>query len=152
MVYEATLRIPDAFFPPSSPACPTDMTSYVDRLRSALGHLQSHPPRSCSPATLQHPLLQTTTNVFVRHDGVRKPLQPPYDGPYLVTHRGPKHFTRQIAGRTETVSVDRLKSALLDDQAYRPFSVTPAVPPHSSPSALPSTSTTHRRLVWFGLV
>jgi len=52
--------------------------------------------------------------VFVRHDAIRKPLQPPYDGPYEVLNRDKKHFTLNIKGRKEVVSLDHLKPAYLD--------------------------------------
>ena len=42
--------------------------------------------------------LSTATHVFIRHDAVRKPLQPPYDGPYPVIKGTDKHFTIDING------------------------------------------------------
>lgn len=59
--------------------------------------------------------LSTATHVFIRHDAVRRPLQPPYDGPYPVVKHTDKHFTVDINGRKDTVSVDRLKPAHLDN-------------------------------------
>ena len=44
--------------------------------------------------------------VFVRHDAVRKPLQPPYDGPYCVLKRSDKHFTITRNGQQTVVSID----------------------------------------------
>ncbi len=38
----------------------------------------------------------------IRHDAVRKPLQPPYDGPYPVVKYTDKHFTIDIAGRRDS--------------------------------------------------
>ncbi|XP_064486039.1 uncharacterized protein LOC135398580 [Ornithodoros turicata] len=97
------------------------------------------PPRSSARPSYQHPLLQTATHVFVRHDGVRKPLQAPYDGPFLVVSRGPKHFTVQIANRTETVSLDRLKPAFLDDEVDAPRLLPQTVDSPILPSTSPAT-------------
>ena len=62
--------------------------------------------------------LKTCSHVFVRHDAVRKPLQSPYDGPFLVKNRNDKAFDVDIRGKTVTVSIDRLKPAfvLTDDK------------------------------------
>ena len=54
------------------------------------------------------------THVFIRHDAVRKPLQQPYDGPFLVTKCTDKHFTIQRNNHEEVVSIDRLKPAYID--------------------------------------
>ena len=51
---------------------------------------------------------------FVRHDAVKKPLQQPYDGPYQVISRAAKHFTMEIKGKQEVISIDRLKPAFLE--------------------------------------
>ena len=55
--------------------------------------------------------LQSCTHVFVRRDAVKKPLQPPYDGPYKVLDRQDKYFK---LWKTDTFSVDRLKPAHLE--------------------------------------
>ena len=52
-------------------------------------------------------------HVFVRHDTIRKPLQPPYKGPYHVSKQSDKYYRLDIAGRPEVVSLDRLKPAYL---------------------------------------
>ena len=42
------------------------------------------------------------------------PTKDHYEGPYKVIQPGPKTFTLDIGGRSETVSIDRLKPAHLD--------------------------------------
>ena len=54
--------------------------------------------------------LQTCSDVWLRVDRVRKPLEAPYMGPYKVLRRTTKHFTILLPNDVEsTVSVDRLK-------------------------------------------
>ena len=43
--------------------------------------------------------LATATHIFIHQDTVRKPLQPPYDGPFLVVKRIDKHYTVDINWR-----------------------------------------------------
>ena len=45
---------------------------------------------------------------------VTTPLQPPYDGPYRVLKRTDKHYTLDVAGRPQVVSLDRLEPAYLE--------------------------------------
>ena len=72
------------------------------------------------------------THVFVRCDMVRRPLQPPYDGPFKVLKRTSKCFIIDRAGVRDTVSVDRLKPAYLDND---PDSNAPLVSEQSTGSA-----------------
>ena len=68
----------------------------------------------CAPPSSSVPLkkLLSSQHVFVRV-GARRGLSRPYDGPYKVLEAGPKHFVVLVRGRHETISVDRLKPAVL---------------------------------------
>ena len=57
------------------------------------------------------PILKSCTHVFVRHDAVRKSLKKPYDGPYKVQKYSEKHYTVDINGHDEAISIDCLKPA-----------------------------------------
>eukprot|EP00914_Ancora_sagittata_P030239 GHVO01060274.1.p1 GENE.GHVO01060274.1~~GHVO01060274.1.p1 ORF type:complete len:139 (-),score=14.89 GHVO01060274.1:135-551(-) len=52
--------------------------------------------------------------VLVRIDAHRRPLDPLYSGPYEVLERFDKYFVVTINSREETVSIDRLKPATVD--------------------------------------
>ncbi len=91
--------------------------------------------------------LATSTHVFVRHDAVRKPLQPPYDGPYRVLKRADKHYTLEVANRHEVVSLDRLKPAYMESDLIG--DTNELVPASTAPqsSAVPVTVTRSGRQV-----
>ena len=75
-------------------------------------------------------------------DSVRKPLQPPYTGPYKVIARKDKYFTIVVNGKEQNISIDRLKPAHLDTDITPTVTAkipskqdTPQVPPiQPSPS------------------
>ena len=73
----------------------------------------------------------SSTHVFVRHD---PPLQQPYDGPFKVLHRTDKHFTLDINGRKEVITIDRLKSAHVEETPHDPAILLP--PPKPVPPAV----------------
>ncbi|VDN96356.1 unnamed protein product [Rodentolepis nana] len=58
--------------------------------------------------------LSTCPFVFVRVDSEKRPLQPPYEGPYKVLKRKPKYFILDRNGNKDSVSIDRLKPAYLE--------------------------------------
>lgn len=57
--------------------------------------------------------LATASHVFVRHDGSKAILQPPYDGPYRVVKKMDKSFIVDVRGRETNISIDRLKPAYI---------------------------------------
>ncbi len=88
------------------------------------------------------PALHSNTDLFIRQDKVKKSLQQPYTGPFKVLSRTTKHFTVDVNGRREVISVDRLKPAnLLVEEDH------PSLQIILSPEALeflPAQSTTGR--------
>lgn len=57
--------------------------------------------------------LATSDHVLVRHDGPKRLLQQPYDGPLKVIKRSDKTFLLNVNGKDVNVSIDRLKSAYM---------------------------------------
>jgi len=114
LVYGSPLTVPGNFFPDSEPR---SASQELQQQRKRVGNLcpvpttahgedkiQSHVPNSLKQAKF----------VFVRHDARRTPLQTPYDGPFEVIERTPKHFTLQLGDERDKISIDRLKPAYLD--------------------------------------
>lgn len=114
LVYGTTLRIPGEFFSIADSTA-EDPGSYVVQLKATMQKLRAIEPREKHGyKTYVSDDLMSATHAFVRHDAVRKPLQQPYDGPFKVLHRSDKHFTLDINGRSEVISLDRLKPAYMD--------------------------------------
>ena len=113
LVYGCPLRLPGQFFdPPSAAVNPS--SNYVKALQTIMQSLKPVPTSqhaTVSPCAFIPMELQSSTHVFIRHDGTKKVLQLPYDGPYAVLARDAKHFTVDIKGKPDTVSIDRLKPA-----------------------------------------
>ncbi len=63
--------------------------------------------------------LQTCNHVFVRQDAVRRPLQPPYNGPYLVVERKDNTFKILVKGKPVWVTINRLKPAFIFSNALK---------------------------------
>ncbi|BHF60781.1 hypothetical protein SprV_0100374700 [Sparganum proliferum] len=110
-------------------------------------------PSSASPSYLEKDLA-TCSHVYLRCDRVRRPLEPPNDGPIQVLSRGPKIFSKQRDNREEVVSVDRLKAAVPDTSPDEPCVPLPSASTHAAsippsrifplPSCpLPPTATTN---------
>ena len=162
LVYGTTLRLPGEFFDPESSAAFADPADYVTRLKLIMSKLKATPVRKQLPRkTYVCDELSSATHVYVRHDGVKKPLQQPYDGPYKVLKRNNKHFTVEIRGKRNTISLDRLKPAHLDLpptlseslQAATPVSTqqppeSPNKPPEPNPATTPVTTRSGRRVHW----
>ncbi|BHF78024.1 hypothetical protein SprV_0602113400 [Sparganum proliferum] len=56
----------------------------------------------------------TCSHANLRCDRVRRPLEPPYDGPFRVISRGTKYFRIQRGTRKEVVIVGCLKAVVPD--------------------------------------
>eukprot|EP00794_Sanderia_malayensis_P019753 gene19753-biopygen16402 len=137
LVY-GTLRLPGQFFLPAPDTSNLDPSMYVHHLQSAMATLKPPNPRPQSPVSHVPSSLHSSTHAFVRHDAVRKPLQPPYDGPCKILRRTDKHFTLKIHGKPKTISLDRLKPAHLDADLTSHTTNLPQISsPFSSPEPTP---------------
>ena len=135
LVYGSTLRLPGELVVPVSNFDNLDPTSYVDRLRRHMSELKPKPARLNQRESQVHKDLFTCTHVFVRVDSIRKPLQPPYNGPYRVIDRTNKFFILDIDGKEDSVSVDRLKVAHTDFDVNLPMQTSkPVTPSNYTPS------------------
>ena len=108
--YGTSLPLPGTMFTPVNNSS-TDLSSYISRLRT---YFTKQPPMATRPQTTPTHVPQNIdkwTHVFVRNDTVRGPLNSPYLGPFKILSRTKKHFKLDMNGRTEIVSVDRLKKA-----------------------------------------
>ncbi|BHF76143.1 hypothetical protein SprV_0501924100 [Sparganum proliferum] len=137
LVYGTPLRLPGEFVQPSTTN--TNITStFVQQLKQRMAQLRPTPTRLASKHVFVHEDLKSAPFVFVRHDAVRKPLCPPYDGPYKVVQRKDKFYVLQRADKTDTVSIDRLKPASLE---CLPSTSAPSIPPTMSSPDTPTPVT-----------
>ena len=150
LVYGTNLRLPGEFFtstPTNSLPLPSE---FLNKLKLHFQHISLVSPRPVASKSHIPKDLSTATHVFTRHDAVRKPLQPPYHGPYPILKRSDKHYTIKLNDRTDTISIDRLKPAHLDapdtatDPSPSPPQATSSTPPSHPPSDSPTPSRTTR--------
>ena len=125
MVFGETIAVPGEFFPPSQDTADADVN--LANLRRTVGKYRpviqtyQHKQHRRVPKSLS-----TCTHVFVRNDAHRPPLTQPYRGPYAVEERAEKAYCLNINGRSDWVSIDRLKPAYLEDDEPAPLTTTRA--------------------------
>ena len=78
LVYGTTLRLPGEFFNSSGLTTTLDPASYVVQLKKSMQPLHASPIRAQPQRKIYiNKDLRTSTHVFIHHDAMRKPLQPP---------------------------------------------------------------------------
>ncbi|XP_033231511.1 uncharacterized protein LOC117182524 [Belonocnema kinseyi] len=107
LLYGTTLRLPGEFFQSNTKESNSD---FVKDLRRKMSQLKPVPgTRHGTRKTFIFKELSSLPFVFIRHDAVRGPLQPPNDGPFEVVQRSPKFYTVLVKGKQVNVSIDILK-------------------------------------------
>ncbi|KAJ8362061.1 hypothetical protein AAFF_G00399960 [Aldrovandia affinis] len=113
LVYGQPLHVPGEFLPSCS--VPWSATRQLPVLRDGLKSFAPVPTTHHGlPRSHVHPDLGEARFVFVRQDKHRGPLQPPYEGPFRVIKSGEKFFVLDIGGRSDRITIDRLKPAHVD--------------------------------------
>ena len=124
LVYGTPLSVPGDFWPSTAAPSHSPDSAFLPWLRGVVQKQNPIPmSRHGSTSTNMPPELTNCLYVFLRQDSHRRPLAAPYEGPFKVLQRGAKSFQIDIGGRTETVSVDRLKPAHVD--ITQPVTVAP---------------------------
>ena len=89
--------------------------SYVENLKRSMQLVTPPVTRAPEQKGYIDPKLPLSSHVFVRVNN-KTGLMPNYRGPYKVISRSDKYYTLQLEEKTDTVSVDRLKTAhIMDD-------------------------------------
>ena len=115
LVFGRPLTVPGDFIPDTNPVPPTQ---HLQQQRERVGNLRPVPTGAHGEKHIKTHVpasLQQAKYVFIRRDGKKSPLQTPYDGPYKVVEHSDKAFRLQVSNRQDTVSIDRLKPAYLDE-------------------------------------
>nr|VZI02434.1 unnamed protein product [Spirometra erinaceieuropaei] len=129
LVFCATVRLPGEMISPTPQGAIKDPTNLLHRLRQFMRTLSPVPPTSSASSSYLEKDLATCSHFYLRCDRVRRPLEPPYDGPFRVHSRGTKTFRIQRDNLEEVVSVDRLKAAVLDTPPDEPCGPQPSASP-----------------------
>lgn len=108
LVYGQSLRLPGEYFERYPEGI--RQADFLVQLQKTFDHLQPRNPKHHSkPSVFVHHDLAKCSHVFVRIDAVKKPLQRPYEGPFKVLRRYDKFMDVQIHGKSQRISIDRLK-------------------------------------------
>lgn len=148
MVYGTTVRLPGELFVSTPYDTVSNPLSYVHTLKGLMNPIQYRQPRSPSDiTTFMHKDLTDCTHVFVQNDAKKPPLQPTYNGPFKVVDRKAHFVITCNNGRTDTVSIDRLKPAYSMtssdthiEQSHSSSSYQPHIPSSQSHPVTPTPS------------
>lgn len=113
LVYGEPLTVPGELLPSETSAW--SATDFLTTFRAKALFTKPRPSiHHSNPVTYFPPSLLKAKYVYIRTDTVKSSLQRPYTGPYMVLAPGEKSFLLDMGGRTERISVDRLKPAQVD--------------------------------------
>ncbi|XP_022129407.2 uncharacterized protein LOC111003287 [Pieris rapae] len=133
MTYGEPLRLPGQLLVPDEQ--PTlameNPADFVVRLRRKMAEVQPTPAsRHGNKRPFVFKELPGATHIFLHDDTVRRPLQPPYTGPFKVLKYATdgKTLNIDLKGKDITVSVDRVKPAFVEQFAF-PSARTPGPAP-----------------------
>ena len=160
-----TLRLPGDMVSPT-PSVSFNYGDYAARLSHHMRQLRLPTQREQHHPVYVSDRLSDCTHVFLRAEG-RPSLHPAYSGPHRVIKRMPKTFIIERNGKKDTVCVDRIKPAYIEEpppslmrprRSLEPLTPSQAVPTASSDDTpaetqpQPSTTETPVRVTTRGRV
>lgn len=118
MVYGQNLRLPGDVSNPPMKHQYTDSSDYLFRLRKQMTELIPTDTRKIIQTNVFVPKqLETCKFVFLKVNNPPK-LANPYEGPFEVIRRSRKQMVINMNGKNTSVSIDRVKPALLEDNFH----------------------------------
>lgn len=140
MVYGTTLCLPGEFLLPQDTPHIEPSSEFVKQLQTTMQSLAPTPPNFHGNHPVYVPANLTATGyVYVRIDSHRSPLQRHYDGPFRILEANDKYFVLDIKGKSEKVTVDRLKAAHIAPPTVQPATnLQPGPNPNTNPTSLDS--------------
>ncbi|XP_073974372.1 uncharacterized protein [Rhodnius prolixus] len=89
-------------------------TEFVAQLKQTISQLRPVPAEwHATQRPFVHKALASCSHVFLRKEGHRRALTPPYEGPFRVIAKDHKTITLEKQGKQKTVPIDRVKPAFL---------------------------------------
>ncbi|XP_039303396.1 uncharacterized protein LOC120357300 [Solenopsis invicta] len=118
LLYGTTLRIPGKFFIEED--FPADPKIFLEKHRIHMRNVRSSPTsQHIKKSPFVHKNLFDCTHVWIRDDAVKKSLQPPYSGLFLVVKRISDYlFSINVSGKIANISTERLKPAFLPREDF----------------------------------
>ena len=114
LVYGSTRRLPVEFSQPLDAKTMEPDSMFLKHLQQTMRTVLPPAPVDHGKTPVYIPSnLASTGFVYVRNGALLLPLQRPYVGPYRIINTNDKFYTLDIKGRSEKVSVDRLKAAIV---------------------------------------
>nr|VZI21239.1 unnamed protein product [Spirometra erinaceieuropaei] len=102
LVFRATVRLPGEMISPIPRGSVEDPNNLLHRLRQFIWTHSLVPPRSYASPSYLEKNLATCSHVYLRCDRVRRPLEPPNDGPFqeFTREQGHSAFNAAIVRRS----------------------------------------------------
>ncbi|CAH8459893.1 unnamed protein product [Schistosoma mattheei] len=113
LVYGITLCLTGGFSA-SDKSVQIDVANYVQRLKKHMNYLKITILRLQQRRVFILKELRNSTHVFIRGGNVQPTLQPNYDSPFKVITRTDMAVTVEKAGKTDLISIERVKPAFID--------------------------------------
>lgn len=115
LCYGTVLRVPGEFYRPVQPSQWADRSNFADKLNMYMSDLVPVQPRiPTNKPVYVNKDLNSCTHVFIRTDGVKKPLESPYTGPFKVVDRSDKNIIVNRNNKNEYIAIDRCKPAYIE--------------------------------------
>ncbi|XP_014253524.1 uncharacterized protein LOC106668885 [Cimex lectularius] len=146
MIFETSLRLTGDFLVPSEES--RDHDTYIRELQESMALVRPERRRPARTSFIPKDLM-TCSHVYLKVEGIRRTLIPPYEGPYEVLARSKKTIRIRLEDRETTVSIDKVKPAYLacdltssaTDTQPTNTETDPAPQPSSRPQETASTPT-----------